>query len=79
MASVDMKDVFYSVPMHYYKKYFKFAWGDTFYSYRGMPNGYGPAMRIITKLLKPPFSALKREGHESVIFVDDTYLQGDNF
>ena len=53
--------------------------GDSFYSYRGMPNGYGPAMRIFTKILKPSFSVLRRKGHESVVFVDDTYLQGDNF
>ena len=80
MASVDLKDAFYSVPIHEEnQKYFKFAWGDSFYSYRGMPNGYGPAMRIFTKILKPPFSALRRKGHESVVFVDDTYLQGDNF
>ena len=33
-------------------------------------------MRIFTKILKPVFGHL-RQGHLSVIFVDDSYLQGD--
>ena len=43
-----------------------------------MPNGYGPAMRAFTKLMKPPFSFLRSEGYLSVIYVDDCYLQGDS-
>ena len=39
-----------------------------------MPNGYCDAMRVFTKLLKPPFAALRENGHESVIFVDDSLL-----
>ena len=42
-----------------------------------MPNGYGPAMRLFNKQLKPPFSALRKQGYPSVIFVDDSYLQGN--
>ena len=34
-------------------------------------------MRIFTKILKPVFGHLRQEGHLSVIFVDDSYLQGD--
>ena len=41
-----------------------------------MPDGYGPAMRAFTKLMKPPFSFLISEGYLSVIYVDDYYLQG---
>ena len=43
-----------------------------------MANGYGPAMRAFTKLMKPPFSFLISEGYLSVIYVDDYYLQGDS-
>ena len=42
-----------------------------------MPNGYYDAMRIFTKILKPVFGHLRQEGHLSVIFVDESYLQGD--
>ena len=44
-----------------------------------MPNGYGPALRAFTKLMKPPFSFLRSEEYLSVIYVDNCYLQGDSF
>ena len=44
-----------------------------------MPNGYGPAMRAFTKLMKHLFSFLRSEGYLSVIYVDNCYLQGDSF
>ena len=40
-----------------------------------MPNGYGPAMRIFTKITKIPFTLLRKKGHVSVVYVDDSYLQ----
>ena len=36
-------------------------------------------MRVFTKLLKPVFSTLRELGYESVIYVDDSLLQGDTF
>ena len=78
MASVDLKDAFYSIPVHRdYQKYFKFFWQGTFYQFQGMPNGVGPAMRLFTKVLKPPFAWLRSKGHMSVVYVNDTYLQGN--
>ena len=40
-----------------------------------MPNGYSDAMRVSTKMLKPPFATLQKQGFISVIFVDDSYLR----
>ena len=42
-----------------------------------MPNGYSEAMRIFTKILRPVLGYLRREGYLSVIFVHDSYLQGN--
>ena len=42
-----------------------------------MPNGYCEAMRLFTKIMKVPFSVLRENGHLSVVFVDDSLLQGD--
>ena len=36
-------------------------------------------MRVFIKLLKPPFSILRTHGYLSVVFVDDSYLQGHTF
>ena len=33
-------------------------------------------MRVFTKMIKPPFATLRKQGFISVIFVDDSYLQG---
>ena len=79
MASVDLKDAYYSAHIDKeYKKYLKFLWEYTL-KFIVMPNGYGPVMRAFTKLIQPPFSFLRSEGYLSVIYVDDCYLQGDLF
>ena len=44
-----------------------------------MPNGYDPAMIVFKKLLKAPFSSVSKRRYPSVAFVDDTYLQGEDF
>ena len=49
-------------------KYFKFE---------GMSKGYGETMRPFTKVMKVSFAILRENGHLSVIFVDDSLLQGD--
>ena len=68
MASVDLKDAFYSIHVNdEYQKFFKFKWKGKLYKYLGMPNGYGEAMRVFTKLLIAPFSILRSQGNLSVI------------
>ena len=80
MSSVDLKDAFYTVPIHPdHQKFLKFKWQEHCYTFRGMPNGYSEAMRVFIKLLKPPFSILKSHGYLSVVFFDDCYLQGHTF
>ena len=80
LASIDIKDAFYSVPIHIeHKKYLKFMWDGIIYQFSAMPNGYCDAMRVFTKLLKPIFSTMREDGLESVIYVDDSFLQGDDF
>lgn len=80
MASVDLKDAFFSVPIYPgHQKYLKFSHRDQLYKFISMPNGYGPAMRVFTKLLKVPFSHLRERKHISVVYVDDSYLQGKSF
>ena len=44
-----------------------------------MPNGYSEAMMVFTKLLKPLFSVLRCHRYLSVVFVDNSYLQGRTF
>ena len=58
------------------RKYLKFQWLGKIYKFLEISNWYSEAMRIFTKILKPPFSVLRKHGLLSVIFVNDLYLQG---
>ena len=79
MASVDLKDAYYSVPLHEeYQKHLKFLWEFPL-KFIAVLNDYGPAMRAFTNLMKPPFSFLRSEGRLSVIYVGNCYLHGDSF
>ena len=78
MASVDLKDAFFTVLLHIsHQKYFKFWWFQNFYKFLSMPNGYSDAMRIFKKILKSVFRHFQNQDRISVIFVDDSCLLGD--
>ena len=79
MASIDLKDAFFSVPIHHtHQKYLKFTFDDLF-QFTCMPSGYGPVMRVFTKISKVPFGHLRSLGHNSVVYVDDSYPQGETY
>ena len=79
MASVHLEDASFTVPIHKsHQKYFKFEWFLGFYKFIGMPIGYCKAMRKMTTILRLVFGNLILEGYLSVIFVDHSYLQGNN-
>ena len=44
-----------------------------------MPNGHRPAMRVFTKISKVPLGHLRSLGHNSVIYVDDSYLLRETY
>ena len=80
MASIDLKDAFYPIPIHpEHHKYLKFFVLSKIYQYTCMSIDYGPAMHIFTKASKVPFSHLRSTWFVSVVFVDDSYLQGNNY
>ena len=75
MTSIDLKDVFSSIHNDY-PKYLKFMFGNLL-QFSSISNGYGPAMRLFTKISKVPFRHLRSQGHNSVVYVVDSYFQGD--
>ena len=44
-----------------------------------MPNGYEPAMRIFTKISTKSFSVFREKGFLSAVYVDESYLQDDDY
>ena len=79
MTCIDLKDAFFSVPIHNdHQKYLKFIFGNLF-QFTSMPNGYGLPMRIFTKMSKVPFGHFRSQGYNSVAYEVDSYLQGDAY
>ena len=79
MASVDLHHAYYSIPVEPRSQpYFSFLWQGTYYQYSCLPNGYAQAPMLFTKILRKPFSYLRRQEHLSVVYMDDTYLQGNS-
>ena len=59
MAKVELKDAFYSIPVHIdHQKFFKLEWDLKYFKFTGMPNGYCEAIRLFTKIMKVPFIQL---------------------
>ena len=79
MASIDLKDAYYVVPIaEEHRKYLRVYWQGSLYQYTCMPNGLSSAPRCFTKLLKPVYSTLRQHGHLNVGYIDDSYLQGSD-
>ena len=80
MASVDLKDAYYSVPVAVaHQKYLKFEWGGKLYQFTCFPNGLAFCPRKFTKLMKPAYAALRQLGHINSPYIDDSYLQGGSY
>lgn len=79
MASLDIKDAYFSIPVAPdHRRYLKFQWRTELYMFICCPMGYSEAPRLFTKLLKPVYSVLRKKGHQSVGYIDDSYLQGQD-
>ena len=75
MASIDLKDGYYSVPIAIeHRTFLRFYWQGTLFQYTCMPNGLSSAPRYFTKLLKPVYSTLRQQD-----YIDDSYLQGRDY
>ena len=78
MASIDLKDAYYSVPIaDEYQKYLKFEWANALYKFKALPNGLASGPRLFTKLMKVPLAVLRQQGCVIIAYIDDTLLIGD--
>ena len=79
MASVDLRDAYYSVPIHNDdQKYLRFCWIGRLFQFTCLPNGLACAPRLFTKILKPVYAMPHQRGHLNVGYIDDSYLQREN-
>ena len=79
LASVDLRDAYYSVPIHSdHRKYLRFIWHNQRYQFKALPNGLSTAPRLFTKILKPVFATLREAGHTVIGYLDDTIIIGQS-
>ena len=78
MASVDLKDAYYSLGIQQeFKKLLRFQWEGRLYQFEAVPNGLACAPRFFTKILTPIYATLRKQGHECFFYIDDSFIIAD--
>ena len=63
MASVDLRDAYYSVPIdEEYQKFLRFSWRGKLFQFTCLPNGLSSAPRLFPKILNLFMLPLERKG-----------------
>ena len=79
-GSVDLKDAYYSIPIHEnYQKYLKLFWKEEYYQYIVLPNAFSLAVRVFTKVLTLPLKYIRSNEYLSVKCIYDSLLLGEMF
>ena len=72
MASMDLKDAYFLIPIHQkYKKFLKFVFNGKLYEFNVVPFGISSAPYLFTKLLKSVAQYLRSRGFISVFYLDE--------
>ena len=79
-GSIDLKDAYFSVPIaDVDRKYLQFVWNGKEYQFCTLPQGLASSPRVFTKLLKPVYASLRKAGHFSTPYIDDSLLKGQTY
>ena len=80
MASVDLKDAYYSIPIAKEDtKLLMFQWKGKYYQFTCLPNGLLSAPWIFTQILKSVYALLRSIGHTCMGHIDDSLLAGQRY
>ena len=80
MAFIDLKDAFYSIPVHKNHQAHLTFFVEEYLKFVCMPNEYGTVLQILKKnKSKIPFSILGEKDFLSVVYDDESYLQRDDY
>ena len=80
MATIDLKDAYYSVVIsRLFQKFLKFKWKEKLYCFTCFPNGLGSCPRKFTKLNKLTVTTLNFENVPLSGYIDDFFTKGDTF
>lgn len=73
LTSVDLKDAYFSVPIHTdYQKYLKFSWKNQIFKFVVLPFGLKSAPFVFTKILKPVYAWFRLQNIRCFYYIDDS-------
>lgn len=79
MASIDLKDSYFLIPVEKSnRKYLRFSYQKKLYEFNCIPFGLCTAPFLFTKLMKPIAQQLRSRGFLSVFYLDDILLFGQS-
>lgn len=77
VASIDLSDAFFTIPLHSdSKKFTTFQFDQKRYSYNVLPFGLTSSPRIFSKMLKPAIIFLRSSGVKISSYLDDIFICG---
>ena len=80
LSSLDLKDAYYSVPIHPdHTKFLKFIWKNQLYKFLVLPNGPCCGPIKFKNLMKPPIATSRLDSHVISIYIDDLVNVGLTF
>ena len=72
MAKLDLKDAYFSVPIHKEDhRFLQFKWKNSLFQFVCLPFGLSSAPWAFTKLMKPVVAYLRQQGIRLIIYLDD--------
>ena len=75
LASVDLSDAYFSIPIHEsYRTFLRFIWKEQLSEFVCLPFGYSLAPRTFTKVPKPLYALLRSNGMKVCYYIDDTLI-----
>ena len=72
MTRIDLKDAYFSIPIH--QKLLRFRWEKKSFQFTCPPFGLASAPRVFTKILRSVVFFLRSKGIRCVIYLDDILL-----
>ena len=79
LTSLDLSDAYFSLPIaSSVRKFLRFSWGGELYEFQCLCFGFSPAPYIFTKVMKPIFSSLRKDGINSSYYIDDSLFGNKN-
>ena len=80
LASIDLKDAYYTLPVHPEdRKFLCFRWNNDIYKFTCLPFGLSSAPWLFTKTLRPIFAKFHEEGFQGFGYIDDSFIIAETF